>query len=70
MNDKNILLKTNFDGNKITPRVHAWSCFNDYSLCGLGNCEDFEYTDKKITCLDCITVINYCKSFKKGKHYI
>jgi hypothetical protein len=50
---------------------HAPSCFDDHTLCGLDATGDDEQGIKvmgegkgKITCLDCIKIIEYCKKIR------
>lgn len=66
---ENIYLEHDEEGTKLEGNVHAWHNAMDFTLCGLGNCEYFAYTNKKINCPECIEIIEYCKTFKKNKHY-
>ena len=69
MKYKNIYLKYGEEGKELEGGVHAWNWAIDYTLCGQGNVEDFSLTNKRISCPLCIEIIEYCKTFKKNKHY-
>lgn len=51
-------------------RVCFAGCIHDYTLCGItldGDSEtagDYNTTDEKVNCRDCISIIQYCKSLK------
>ncbi len=56
-------------GDELEGKYHAKHYAVDYTLCGLG-LETARNSTHKINCLDCITIIEYCKKFRKGIHYI
>jgi|GEM_PF-4463146 hypothetical protein len=67
------MLQSVLDDLDMTPKelnkYHAISVVNDYSLCGIAYGEYVDpskFKQGKVTCPDCLDIINYAKSLKKG----